>query len=170
MSLTARLLTSSTAYPFLHRQASLAACPSLRGLHSFAMNCLHRVAATLGNLRAGRTTRKNFRKTAARVRASGHNGTEAGAKCAWALRGIPVSLLLAILGYGQDAQAQTRCAIAPPNTTCGLVVTPGGDGYNFISGQTEARVYVLDPLLSIYMDNRGLLGTPDPNGVWHQHD
>ena len=83
---------------------------------------------------------------------------------AWMSRTVPMILLLAGIGYPHDAQAQTRCAFTLPNTTCGLVVTPGGDGYNFIPPivpglSTVARAYVLNPVLSIYMDNRGLFRT-----------
>ena len=80
---------------------------------------------------------------------------------AWVVRTIPVSFLLAGIGYAHDAQAYDTCAATPPPATCGLVLVPDGQGYNFIAGRNEAFVGVsgLNPLKSIYMDNRGPLRT-----------
>ncbi len=164
MSTTVHFLTCSTAYPFLQRQASLAAYPSLRGLHSFVMNSLQRVAATLRNTRAGRTNRNSFRKTAARVRAYVDDGRGSGAKCAWASKGIPVSLLLAGISYGQEAHAQVLPPCPQPSGSCGLRVLPSPpatpEGWFFNIGEDVAvAASDLFPPLSIYMDNRGLLQT-----------
>ena len=84
------------------------------------------------------------------------------------IRTIPMSLLLAGplagIGYGHDAQAQvtTPTCTTPPTSTCGLRVLPAvgtPEGWFFNVGENVAFVNVLSPLLSIYMDNRGLLGT-----------
>ena len=81
---------------------------------------------------------------------------------AWVARTIPVSVLLIILGYGQAALAQTPRCTTPPTTTCGLRVLPSvgtPEGWFFNIGQDVAFVNGLSPVLSIYMDNRGLLGS-----------
>ena len=104
-----------------------------------------------------------------------HSSTSKDALCArraerqsaraW-VRTLPLPLLLAFFGYGQHAYAQTlsRCIGTQTTTSCGLRVlpTPGTpEGWFFNINQIVAvAASDLTPPLSIYMDNRGLLGEP----------
>jgi len=76
--------------------------------------------------------------------------------------GISLCSLLAGLGYGHEAYAQTLpICTDPPTVSCGLRASPPApqvpEGWLVIEGQSLAFMNFPTTALSIYMDGRGPL-------------